>query len=159
MRAAPARPLWLITLADLSLLLVGCFVFVQATAQKPNRDRAAISASIRDAFGGDGEARIAVEANALRFVTGSAETSTDTAAVIDWAKDALADPRTRLIVTGYADGTPADAIGGSGLALAAARADAVVDALDGAVPADRLRTGATIAPGASRVTLTISYDP
>ena len=41
----PARPLWLITLADLSLLLVGFFVFLQATAHKPKQEQAAIQAS------------------------------------------------------------------------------------------------------------------
>ena len=36
--APPARPLWLLTLADLALLLVGFFVLVQATdRQRPRQ--------------------------------------------------------------------------------------------------------------------------
>jgi hypothetical protein len=145
-----ARPLWLVTLADLSLLLVGFFVFLQATAHKPAREQAAISAGIREAFGGEGNARLAVEANSISFVPGSAALP-DMSAVRLWAQDALADPRTHLVVTGYAD--PAE-----GLALAGARADAVIQGLSGVAP-DRIRAGAALLPGAHRVTLTISYDP
>lgn len=145
-----ARPLWLITLADLSLLLVGFLVFLQATAHKPARQQAAISAGIRDAFGGDAIPRLAVDANAVAFAPGSAA-APDLAAIRLWATDALTDPRTRLIVTGYAD--PRE-----GVALAGARADAVLTALPG-IHADRVRAGAARLPGAHRVTLTISYDP
>ena len=42
----PARPLWLWTLADLALLLVGFFVLVQAT------DRQALAKGLREGFGG-----------------------------------------------------------------------------------------------------------
>ena len=155
-----ARPLWLITLADLSLLLVGFFVFMQATAHKPAREQAAIEAGIRKAFGGDAEARLAVEANAIAgFAPGSAALPPDTPAVAAWARDALGDPRTKLIVTGYADGGPADRLAGSALALAGLRADAARAALDGAVRPDRVRLAAAVAPGARRVTLAISYDP
>jgi hypothetical protein len=144
------RPLWLVTLADLSLLLVGFFVFLQATAHKPAREQAAISAGIREAFGGEPNARLAVDANAVAFAPDSAA-APDLGAIRGWARDALADPRTRLVVTGYADP-------GEGLALAGARADAVIRGLSGVAPA-RLRAGAALLPGAHRVTLTISYDP
>lgn len=162
MRAALplSRPLWLITLADLSLLLVGFFVFLQATAHKPRPEQEAIRAGIREAFGGVGRMPLAVDANAIAgFAPGSATLPADTAAVAGWARDALADPRTRLIVTGYADGSPADRANGSALALAGLRAEAVAAAIGGAIPPDRLRLGAAIAPGAHRVILSVSYDP
>jgi flagellar motor protein MotB len=155
-----AKPLWLITLADLSLLLVGFFVFLQATSHKPQTERDAIQAGIREAFGGIGDAPLAVDANLIAgFAPGSAALPRDTAAIAAWAKAALADPRTRLIVTGYADGSPIDQTNGSALALAGLRAEAAAAALGRSVPNDRLRLGAAIAPGARRVTLAISYDP
>jgi flagellar motor protein MotB len=156
----PARPLWLITLADLSLLLVGFFVFLQATSHKPRPEQEAIQAGIRAAFGGIGATPLAVEANAITgFAPGSAALPRDGAAIVGWAKDALADPRTRLIITGYADGSPADRADGSAMALAGLRAEAAAAALGDAVPADRLRLAAALAPGARRATLVISYDP
>lgn len=155
-----ARPLWLITLADLSLLLVGFFVFLQATSHKSRPERDAIQAGIREAFGGIGEAPLAVDANLISgFAPGSATLPHDTTAIVAWARSALADPRTRLIVTGYADGSSADRAHGSALALAGMRAEAAAAALSGAVPSDRVRLGAAVAPGAQRVTLSISYDP
>ena len=155
----PSRPLWLVTLADLSLLLVGFFVFLQATAQKPRQDQAAIEAGIRQAFGGSAEPRLAVDANAIAgFAPGSASLPGSIGAIQDWAHDAVGDPRTRLVVTGYADGSAADRLDGSSLALAGLRADTVAAALT-AVPRERIRLGASVAPGARRVLLTISYDP
>lgn len=151
---------WLMTLADLSLLLVGFFVFMQATAQKSQPKQAAISAGIREAFGGEAEVRLAVEANVISgFALASASLPRDAGAVTIWARDALADPRTKLIVTGYADGSPADRSGGSALALAGQRADAVVAAFGKTVPAQRIHLAAAVAPNARRVTLVISYDP
>lgn len=146
----PGKPLWLVTLADLSLLLVGFFVFLQATAHKPAREKAAISGGIREAFGGDPATRLAVDANAVAFAARSA-VPPDLTAIRLWAKDALADPRTKLVVTGYADAT-------EDLALAGARADAVLAEL-GDIPADRIRAGAARLPDARRATLIISYDP
>ncbi|HYZ47374.1 MAG TPA: flagellar motor protein MotB [Sphingomonas sp.] len=163
MRLGPAphaRPLWLITLADLSLLLVGFFVFLQATAHKPQAQQAAIEAGIRHAFGGEATPRIAVDANEIDgFAPGSAALPGSFQLASTWAPEALADPRTRLVVTGYADGSTTDRLDGSALALAGLRADAVSAALAKVVPAERLRLGAAVAPGARRVTLTISYDP
>jgi hypothetical protein len=148
MRAA--RPLWLITLADLSLLLVGFFVFLQATSHKPAIQQAAISAGIREAFGGGAGPRLSVDANAVAFARGSA-VPPDLRAIRAWAEEAIVDPRTRLVVTGYADP-------GESLSLAGARADAVLGQLTH-IPFDRVRAGASRLPGARRVTLTISYDP
>ena len=44
---APVRPLWLMTLTDLSLLLVGFFVFLQASQVDPK----ILAASVRAGFG------------------------------------------------------------------------------------------------------------
>ena len=155
-----ARPLWLITLADLSLLLVGFFVFLQATSHKSDAQQAAVEASIREAFGGDPAQRLSVDANFVTgFAAGGADLPPGIADLAAWAREALADPRTRLVVTGYADGSGADRIGGSGLALAGLRADRVTTELARTIAADRIRSGAAVAPGARRVTLTISYDP
>lgn len=157
---ARGRPLWLITLADLSLLLVGFFVFLQATSHRADGHQAAVEASIREAFGGDPAARLSVDANVVTgFAAGGADLPPGFADLAAWAGEALADPRTRLIVTGYADGSAADRIDGSGLALAGLRADRVATELARAIPAGRIRSGAAVAPGPRRVTLTISYDP
>ncbi|HEU4968695.1 flagellar motor protein MotB [Sphingomonas sp.] len=161
LRALPtSRPLWLITLADLSLLLVGFFVFLQATSHKPRPEQEAIQAGIRQAFGGIGPMPLAVEANAMTgFAPGSALLPRDGAAIAAWARDALSDPRTRLIVTGYADGSPEDRAEGSAMALAGMRAEAAAAALGNSVPRQRVRLAASVVPGARRVTLVISYDP
>ena len=160
--ARPGRPLWLITLADLSLLLVGFFVFLQATSHKSKQQQDAIEASIREAFGGATDAaapQLAVAVNTVDgFGLGTATTPIDMDSVAAWARDALADPRTHLIVTGYADGGPSDQLSGSGLALAGLRAERVLNAMPG-VPRDRVRLGAALMPGARRVSLVISYDP
>lgn len=146
------RPLWLVTLADLSLLLVGFFVFVQATARQDAPRRAAIAAGIRDAFGGDGMAAapIAVDANRLTgFAPGSA-TLPDLRAVSAWLGEAARDPRSHVEVTGYAEP-------GEGLTLAATRAEAAARALG--LPAGRTRLGATVQTGTRQVLLSISFDP
>lgn len=158
--ARPAQPLWLITLADLSLLLVGFFVLLQATAHKAKPEQAAIHAGIRQAFGGEAEPRLAVAANTIpAFAPGSAELPREATAIAGWARDALADPRTRLLITGYADGSLADRHEGSGLALAGLRADRVAAMLAAALPPERIRVEASVVADARRVTLTISYDP
>lgn len=146
------RPLWLMTLADLSLLLVGFFVFVQATARESAPARAAIAAGIRDAFGGDGSIAppLALDANRLSgFAPGSAVLP-DLRGIATWLGDAARDPRSHVIVTGYAD--PAE-----GLTIAAARAEAAARAL-GIAPA-RLHLSAAVRPGARHVLFSISFDP
>jgi flagellar motor protein MotB len=146
------RPLWLMTLADLSLLLVGFFVFVQATARHDAPRRAALAAGIRDAFGGAAgpAAPIAVDANRLTGFTPGSAALPDMRGVAAWLGEAARDPRSHVEVTGYAD--PSE-----GLALAAARADAAAQAL-GLGP-DRARLTATVQPGARQVLLSISFDP
>lgn len=169
--ARSGRPLWLVTLADLSLLLVGFFVFVQATSHQDQARRAAIAAGIRDAFGGAPvvapSPRIAVDANILGgFASGSAALPGDPRPLATWAVESARDPRTSLIVTGYADGSDADRQNGSALALAAGRAAAVVATLEPLIARERIRVAAALAPAplrgradARRVTVTISYDP
>lgn len=146
------RPLWLVTLADLSLLLVGFFVFVQAAARQDAPRQAAIAAGIRDAFGGDGSVTtpLAVDANRLAgFAPGSAVLP-DIRGVAAWLAGAARDPRSHVEVTGYADP-------GEGLTLAAARAEATARALG--LPPERTRLAATLRPGARHVLLSISFDP
>ncbi|WP_414899988.1 flagellar motor protein MotB [Sphingomonas flavalba] len=173
-----SRPLWLITLADLALLLLGFFVLVQATQRQDAPTRAALAAGIRDAFGGaaaeeqDGpgiavaHAGMAVDANIVDgFASGSAEPGA-TGPLRRWAAEAAADPRTVLLITGHADGSTADRRDGSALALASARAAAVAAALEGAIAPERLTIAAALAPepargraAGRRVTVTIAFAP
>lgn len=157
---APARPLWLITLADLSLLLVGFFVLLQANQRI---DPQALAAGIRAGFG----AHDAAPAPAMPvdlaivggFAPGSAE-ARDAEAAIAWARAAARDPRTRLRITGEVDGTPADVdvATGSGPILAADRARAVAALLvrAGAVAPERIAIAT--ATGKRRALLTLGYD-
>ena len=78
--AAP-RPLWLVTLADLALLLVGFFVLIQAS-EKPR----AITDALRQSFGGaPAPAALPVMAAGLfDFAPGSATLPDSPATVIAW---------------------------------------------------------------------------
>jgi flagellar motor protein MotB len=170
-RAHPARPIWLMTLADLALLLVGFFVFIQAVARQDEAARAAVSASIRGAFGGDADIAapdVAVDANIMPgFAPGSAALPRSPAALLDWTVTGARDGRTRVLVTGFADGSAADVDDrGSALALASARAAAIAAAIEarGDIAGDRIRIAASLAPeqqrgkpAARRVTVTISF--
>lgn len=179
MTRQPSRPLWLITLADLALLLLGFFVFVQATQRQDAPTRAALAAGIRDAFGGaaaDEEqggpgtaiahAGMAVDANIVDgFAAGSAAPGA-IGTLRRWAAEAAADPRTMLLVTGHADGSAADRLDGSALALASARAAAVAAALEGAIAPERITITAALAPeqargraAGRRVIVTIAFAP
>lgn len=141
----PARPLWLITLADLALLLVGFLVLVQATT-----DRDALARGLRDAFGQAEVAQMPVAAAAADFAPGSTDLA-DPTPLIAWAHTELRDPRVTITVTGAAE--PAE-----GVLLAADRARAVLAALiaDG-LPADRLQLATARAP-ARRATLTLAFE-
>jgi len=153
----PARPIWLTTLADLALLLVGFFVFLQANQVDPKT----FAASIRAGFGVKEQApAMPVDLAAVPgFAPGSAQLP-DTKAALAWARTAAADPRTRLRVIGEVDGSPADVdpITGSGPILAADRARAVAAILvrAGAVAPGRI-TIAT-AHGQRRAVLSLGYD-
>ncbi|WP_260597353.1 flagellar motor protein MotB [Sphingomonas endolithica] len=142
----PARPAWLMTLADLALLLVGFFVFVQAITL----DRQALAQGIRAGFG----VRAAIEpampvaaAAMLNFAPGSATLPSPSAGLVAWAREATRDPRVTLTITGGANRSARDVDPGttSGTILAIDRARAVAAALAraGAIPAERM----TIASG------------
>ncbi|ODP39045.1 OmpA family protein [Sphingomonas turrisvirgatae] len=94
---APARSAWIITLADLALLLVGFFVLLQANREL---DRERLLAGLRAGFGIEEAAPppMTVATARLVFATGSADA--DPRQVIAWARDAARDQRTRITVTG-----------------------------------------------------------
>ncbi|WP_375402212.1 hypothetical protein [uncultured Sphingomonas sp.] len=133
--AAP-RPLWLVTLADLALLLLGFLILIQATAAPDER---ALAKGLREAFGAEPAPPIPLAASAVRFAPGSAVPG-DARAMIAWAVDAARDPRVAFTVTGATDGVPADVDGVSGSAalLAADRARAVAALLVPVVGPTRL---------------------
>lgn len=152
----PAKPVWLMTLADLALLLVGFFVFLQANQM----DRTALAASLRAGFGAaETEAAMPVEmATVAGFAPGSAVPGDSTIAR-DWAHAAARDPRTRLKITGEVDGSPEDVdpATGSGAILAADRARAVASLLvaSGVSPA-RIQIATAI--DKRRTVLTLGFE-
>lgn len=169
----PARPLWLMTLADLGLLLLGFFVFVQASQ---HLDPAAVSASIREGFGTTAsvttpqtdappeiEPAMAQELGSVDgFVSGSAEITRNTAGIARWVRGATADPRTQVRLSAGTDGTPKDVdpATGSAALLAADRARAVAVALveAGAIAPDRIEfAGGEDAPNGRRVLIAIGF--
>ncbi len=137
----PGRPVWLVTLADLALLLLGFVVLVQATG-----NRAALAAGLRERFGES--AALPVAAAATDFSPGSAALA-DPRPLAAWARDALADPRVTVTVVAAGDG--GDALN------AADRARVVTGALVAAgLPARRLLLATSPVAG-RRVTLTLSF--
>ena len=155
---APGRPAWLMTLADLALLLVGFFVFVQATTL----DKEALAKGIRDGFGAP--ARIAEPmavgaAAMLNFAPGTAALPASPAGLIAWAREAARDPRVTLKISGSADGSAADvdAATGSGAVLAADRARAVAAALATAHVAPGRLTITNAAAGRRAVVVTLGF--
>lgn len=160
--AAPARPVWLMTLADLALLLVGFFVFLQASQQL---DQRALAKGIREGFGVQVAAPatepMAVSAGSIGgFAPGSAVLPQAPDALILWARESTRDGRVILRVAGAVDGSAADVdpVTGSGAVLAADRARAVATALilARAVPADRITLSAA-RPGRRVVTVTTGF--
>ena len=153
---APARPVWLTTLADLALLLVGFFVFLQANQM----DGKALAASLRAGFGATEAApAMAVEmAQVAGFAPGSAIPG-DSSAARGWARAAAADPRTRLRITGEVDGSAedTDAATGSGAILAADRARAVGAMLVASGVAPH-RIQIATATGKRRTLLTLGFE-
>ncbi|RYD59243.1 MAG: flagellar motor protein MotB [Sphingomonadales bacterium] len=149
--------MWLTTLADLALLLVGFFVFLQANQM----DGKALASSLRAGFG-DTEIASAMPVDIARvagFAPGSAVPSTMESALA-WARTAARDPRTRLNITGETDGSPEDVDQrtGSGAILAADRARAVAEILvtSGAVSPARIRIAT--ATGKRHALLTIGFE-
>lgn len=148
---APARPLWLVTLADLALLLVGFFVLLHATRVDP----AALAHSFRAGFDAE-DAPMPVAAQGLANFASASAVPPDMAALTVWARQALADPRVTLTVAGEAEGgADVDAATGSAQLLAADRARAVAAILAPLAPAR-----VTVAVGSARrraVTVTLAF--
>ncbi|GAA0676641.1 hypothetical protein FHT00_002610 [Sphingomonas insulae] len=156
----PSKPLWLVTLADLALLLVGFFVLLQAS-ERPK----AVTDALRASFGGKaapGDAAAPVPlpvmaAGLLDFGAGSATLPESPAAVIAWAREAARDPRVALTVTGSTDGSRADVDPGTGSAaiLAADRARALAAALTGT--SRRITVTTTNRPGRRAAIVTLAF--
>lgn len=147
---APGRPAWLVTLADLGLLLVGFFVLLQANQ---SADHKAIARALRNSFGGEAApvpAQPMPLATALvdGFAPGSAAMPRAIPEIVGWARDISRDDRTALTITGSVDGSAADVdpATGSGALLAADRARAVAAELAHALPGVRLAIIATPDP-------------
>lgn len=139
------RPIWLITLADVMLLLVGFFVFLQATELEGRE----IARGMREGFGIATPAAMPVDVNSVGgFAIGSA--APPASAVAAWARDAARDPRIVIRVIGGTDGsaTDVDRATGSAAILAADRARAVAAMLTRDVAPDRIAIETR--PGAGR---------
>ncbi len=160
---APAKSVWLITLADLALLLVGFFVFMQANR---SLDREALVAGLRSGFGVE-EAVIPPMAVATARIDGFASGSAvlpDATTVIGWARDAGRDPRTQITIIGSTDANAAtgsadiDPATGSAAILAADRARTVAATLVRSGAVDPRRIIIRIEPGKRRaVTLSVGF--
>ncbi|MCW4462489.1 flagellar motor protein MotB [Sphingomonas sp. BT-65] len=149
---APARSVWVITLADLALLLVGFFVLLQANREL---DRATLLAGLRAGFGIE-EAVVPPMAVAAARVEGFAEGSAvaDMSGAILWARGAARDPRTRIAITGSAEGArDIDPATGSAAILAADRARTVAAALVRSGAADPARISIVTDPGKRRAVI------
>lgn len=163
--AAPAgRPLWLITLADLALLLVGFFVLLQANQ---NLDHKALASGFRAGFGvssveaadkGAPDPLPVAAAGMFNFAPGSAALPAAPDSLIAWAREATRDPRVSLRVTASVDGTAADVdpATGSAVVLAADRARAVAAAL-APVAANRLVILTADRPSRRQVVVTLAF--
>jgi hypothetical protein len=153
---APPRPLWLMTLADLALLLVGFFVFLQANQSMGPRE---IAAAMRAGFT-EQPVEIPLDLATVRGFEPGASDLPDTAAALAWVREATRDPRTRLKITGEVDGSASDVdpATGSGPILAADRARAVAAELvaSGAIAPGRIIL--TTSTGQRRAVLTLGYD-
>jgi len=153
----PARPIWLTTLADLALLLVGFFVLLQANQVDPNT----LAAGFRAGFGiKEQTPAMPVDLAAVTgFAPGSARLPNG-AAALTWARTAASDPRTRLRIIGEVDGSTEDVdpVTGSGPILAADRARAVAAMLVRAHAVAPERIAIVTARGQRRAVLSLGYD-
>ena len=152
------KPLWLITLADLALLLVGFLVLLQASQHIGGKD---LAKGIRQGFGAN-DAEPApmpvAAAGILDFAPGSAILPTTPGALVAWAREAARDPRVMLTVTGSTDGTPVDLdrATGSAAILAADRARTVAAALAAVAPA-RVAIVTATKPGRRAAIVSIAF--
>ncbi|MFS0772257.1 flagellar motor protein MotB [Sphingomonas sp. 1P08PE] len=154
-----SRPLWLVTLADLALLMVGFFVLIQASRVEPT----SLARSLRSGFTElkPVETPMPVAANRLDgFASGSAALPGGSAAIVDWAREELRDPRVQLTVTGSADAATGDVdpATGSAAILAADRARAVAVDLAALAPA-RIAVATATGPRAVTITLAFAGEP
>ncbi len=151
------RPVWLITLADLALLLVGFFVLLQAR----QLDRRALASGLRSGFSAPAPAPMPVAAaGLLDFAPASARLPASPAATIAWARAVALDPRVVLTVTGTVDGshTDVDPATGSGAVLASDRARALAAALAAAgVAPGRLSITGSARPGRRAAIVTLGF--
>jgi len=164
--APPSRPIWLITLADLALLLLGFFVLVMA---HQGADRRAVVEGLRQGFAGTGTAIMKVVPDAAPvaaaalygFAPGDARLPSAPVGVIAWAREAARDPRVAIRVTGLTDGSAddVDPASGSAALLASDRARAVAAALAeaGALPPGRVALSNGVQRGRRGVYLTLVY--
>ncbi len=156
----PARPVWLVTLADLALLLIGFFVLMHATQ---DLDRAALAKGLREGFGASdlSVTPIPVAANGLSgFAPGSATVPAIPAELIAWAREAARDDRVTLTLTGSAQGgADVDPATGSAVLLAADRARSLAATLvaAGAVPGQRIAIATTTTPARRAVMVTQGF--
>ncbi len=153
------RPLWLVTLADLALLLVGFFVLIQAS----RTDSRALAQSVRRGFAPVAmpeEPPLPVAANRLTgFAPGSATLPPATQEMIDWARTQLRDPRVRLTVTGSAGAEAGDVDPGtrSAVVLAADRARALAIRLTAEAP-QRIAIATDAGPAGVTVSLAFAGE-
>lgn len=155
----PARPVWLITLADLALLLVGFFVLLQANQTLNPRE---LARGIAKGFGAEPPpAAMPVASHGIAgFAPGSAVLPQRTDALLGWARGELRDPRVRLTVTATTDGSAQDVdpVTHSATVLAADRARAVTAALTaGGIPDARLLLSTSAAYGPRSVVVTLAF--
>ncbi|WP_241491783.1 OmpA family protein [Sphingomonas endophytica] len=155
----PSRPVWLITLADLALLLVGFFVLLQANQTLSPHE---LARGIAEGFGVEpAPAAMPVASHGIAgFAPGSAALPQPTAMLVGWARGELRDPRVRLTVTGATDGSAQDVDPAtrSATMLAADRARAVAAALTaGGIPDNRLILSTTPAHGPRSVVVTLAF--
>lgn len=151
------RSLWLITLADLSLLLVGFFVLLQSQRDMNPR---ALAQGLAAGFGVEAPAIAVASQGVTGFVPAGADLPEDPARLVGWAKAELRDPRVRLTVTGATDGSAADVdpASGSATVLAAERARVVVAALTAAgIPDARLDLATARAATGRHVIVTLAF--
>lgn len=137
---APSRPLWLMTLADLFMLLVGFFVFLQANQ---TLDARTLAEGLRAGFGiAEDTPPMPVDSAAIGgFAPGSASLPGAPPEALAWAAEAARDPRTTITLVGQTDGSreDVDTATGSAAILAADRARVAAIALSQVVAPDRLR--------------------
>lgn len=148
----PGRPLWLVTLADLALLLLGFFVLLQAGKVDSTR----LAQGVRAGFSAEAPPLPVAAMRIDGFAPGSAAVPGDLRDPGPWARAALADPRVSITVTGGAGATVTDVdpATGSPAILAADRARAIAARV---APLDPARVSVATATGPAVVTLTLAF--